>query len=365
MKICITSDIHFERVLLEEKGYENMLTYFKETLEYVKPDVFIIAGDLTDSRNLRFETPEASKLIEFVKEILDITSKFNIEVIVLKGTPSHDGDIVKNLSFITDKYKNFTHIEDMKKMYLHGLKFVFIPELYRPSINIFEKELSELVTPEHPVDIIVYHGMMDFAIPAVKQIDSKHNLSRSVVMNSSKMSKLASLIIGGHVHSFIKERNIYYTGRFINERGHSHMNDVYGIKYVEYNDRKFRIQNIENPYIITQKVIQIDLTKYSYDDEQIRKLMDIDKNDAIFEVIMSKKDGTKFKSWKSAYNPLYIKRIIVDKHNKEDNSNDTKVGLVTLTDIKSLLVDIYKDKFDEKLSEDVVSMIELGDDYDV
>lgn len=364
MKICITADIHFERVLVEEKGYENMLAYFKETLEYVKPDVFIIAGDLTDSRNLRFETPEASKLIEFVKEILDITSKFNIEVIVLKGTPSHDGDIVKNLSFITDKYKNFTHIEEMRKMYLFGLKFVFIPELYRPSINIFEKELSELVTPETPVDIIVYHGMMDFAIPAVKQIDSKHNLSRSVVMNSNKMSKLASLIIGGHVHSFIKERNIYYTGRFINERGHSHTNDIYGIKYVEYNDKKFRIQNINNPYIINQKVVQVDLTKYNYDDEFIRNLMNVDKNDTIFEVIMSKHNINKFKSWKSAYNPLYIKKNIIDKYNKDDNNNDVKVGLVTLTDIKSLLENIYKDKFDETLSDDVISMIELGDDYD-
>lgn len=364
MKICITSDIHFERVLKEENGYNNMVKYFKDTLEYIKPELFIIAGDLTDSRNLRFETPEANKLVEFMKTILDITQDINCELIVLKGTPSHDGDIVKNLKFVTDEYDNFLHIEEMCRKRIKGLDFVFIPEIYRPTEKIFMDELNAIVSEQDKANIIIFHGMFDFAIPAVKQIDSKHNLSRSVVMNSHKLSRLADLLIGGHVHSFINEKNIYYTGRFINERGHDHTRDVYGLKKIDYEKGRFRVINIDNPYVIKQKRVVIDLVKYNYDDEIIRSQMKGDPKDTIYEVIIDSKTSPKIKQWRSVYNPLYIKRTVLSTNsNNTQNDVNVDVGLVSNMDVKNLLTTIYKDKFGEKLDDTIIKMIELGDDY--
>lgn len=363
MKICITSDIHFERVLKEENGYNNMVKYFKQTLEYIKPELFVIAGDLTDSRNLRFETPEANSLVEFMKTILDITKNINCELIVLKGTPSHDGDIVKNLKFVTDEYTNFLHIENICKKRIMGLDFVFIPEVYRPTEKEFMEELNSIVTEDNKANIIIFHGMFDFAIPAVKQIDSKHNLSRSVVMNSHKISKLADLIIGGHVHSFINEKNIYYTGRFINERGHDHSKDMYGIKRIDYEKGRFRVINIDNPYVIKQKRVVIDLTKFNYDDEIIRSQMKGDPKDTIYEVIVDSKTSPKLKQWRSAYNPLYIKRTIVTSGTDITNDISVDAGLISNMDVKNLLTTIYKDKFGEPLEDKIIKMIELGDDY--
>lgn len=363
MKFCITSDVHFERVLRENEGFEHMIKYFKETLEYIKPDIFIIAGDLTDSRNLRFETPEAAKLVKFMQFLLEITKKNNIELVVLKGTPSHDGDIVKNLNVVTSRYNHFTYIDSICRLTLRGANFVFIPETYSPTYEDFELELHKYVNVNNKADVIVFHGMFDFAIPAVKQIDSKHNLSRSVVMNSSKISKYANIIIGGHVHSFIKEKNIYYTGRFINERGHNYKSDEYGIKYVKLTNDSFVVKNIDNPYVIKQDVVFIDLVNFNYDDENIRRKMIVNNiNDVIFHVRVSANDKERFKQWKSAYDPIYIKKENVKQADGDKLVQGVKIDTITETDILELLKTTYKRTYEEELTDDVIKMIENGDD---
>lgn len=369
MKICITSDVHFERVLHEPDGYDNMVKYFKETLEYIKPDVFIVAGDLTDSRNLRFETPEALKLTEFMEFLLKTTSDLKCECVILKGTPSHDGDIVKNLTPITSKYSNFIHIDTITRMCIRGVDFVFIPEIYSPTEDEFMSDLYQTVNVHNKCDIIVFHGMFDFAIPAVKQIDSKHNLSRSVVMNSAKISKLANLVIGGHVHAFMNERNIYYTGRFINERGQDH-NGTFGIKFIEYqDDKKFKIINVDNHYVIKMKSVNIDLVNYQYDDEKIRQASMNDPMSTIYRVYITDKSSVNFKNWKTAYSPVYIKRVVMNSTQSSSSTNGTGVdnmgSMVSNLDVKSLLRTIYKDKFGEELSDEIINLIEYGDDVNV
>lgn len=373
-RICITADIHFERVLREENGYENMVDYFCKSLNYIKPDMFVIAGDLTDSRNLRLETPEAGKLAEFVKIILDITSKNNIEVIFLKGTPSHDGDILKNLSFITDRYRNFTYVEDLSRQTIRGMDIVFIPELYRPTYTDFNTELTNVVTPNNKCDIIFFHGMFDFAISAVKQIDSKHNMSRTVVMNSSQISKMCNIAIGGHVHSFMHENNIWYVGRFINERGHNYMNDIYGMKYVVIDENNnYDIKNVDNDYLIKQDLSYVNLIKYTIDSDNVRRACAPYVNrmkDVIFYVKMNNTPEVKdaFKKWKETYKPMYVKKdmetvsnvIEIDGVNSVID-NRTELGVM---DFRNLLSTIYKDQYGEELSKDIIDMIEMGDDYE-
>ena len=372
-RICITADIHFERVLREENGYENMVDYFCKSISIIRPDIFIIAGDLTDSRNLRLETPEAGKLADFVKILLDVSKKNNVEVVVLKGTPSHDGDILKNLSFITDQYDNFTYVENLSRQTIRGMDIVFIPELYRPTYADFNTELTDVVNESSKCDIIVFHGMFDFAITAVKQIDSKHNMSRTVIMNSSHIGKMCKIAIGGHVHSYIHDNNIWYTGRFINERGHNYMNDVYGMKYLVIDDDKYTIKNIDNQYLIKQDLSYIDLTKYTIDSDNVRMACAqyIDRmKDVIFYVKMNNTPEVKnaFKKWKETYKPLYVKKDVETIGNmvEIDGVNsviDNRIDLGA-PEFRNLLSSIYKDQYGEELSNEILNMIELGDDYE-
>lgn len=368
-KICITADIHFERVLKEEDGYDNMVRYFKYNLECIKPDIFIIAGDLTDSRNLRFETPEAARLIDFMKEILDITKKYNIITILLKGTPSHDGEIAKNLTFLTDKYDNYIYVDSMSRGMVRGLNVLYIPEIYRPTYAEFNTELTDLVNESNKVDLIIFHGMFDFAINAVKQVDSKHNLSRSIVMDSSHLSKLCSIALGGHVHSYMSEKNIFYVGRFINERGHDYRNDTYGMKYVELNDGRYMIKNIDNPYVIKQDISYINLIKYDIDDENVRQACVPYINDpkkCIYYIIMDNSAICKerFKRWKDTYNPLYVRKVMQNKDSDLSVKTEKTAEITSNTDLRALLKDMYKTTYGEDLPDKIVDMIERGDDYE-
>lgn len=370
IKFAITADIHFERVLLEEDGFDNMVKYFVTTLKQNRPSIFFIAGDLTDSRNLRLETPETAKLTEFMQILLDTCKEINCEMVFLKGTPSHDGDIVKNLSFITDKYHNFTYVEDMKRMTIRGLDILFIPELYRPTYVEFNTELTNIVNPGNPVDVIVFHGMFDFAISAVRQIDSKHNLSRTVVMNSKEIGRLCKLAIGGHVHSFMSEGNIQYVGRFINERGHMADNDVYGIKIVEFQDSTYSIINITNPYRIIQEVVPVDLVKYEPEDEYIRRAcrsFEGRNKDVIYYVNLNNSSEVKarFKRFKEIYKPLYMKRnmnTVVEVNNLVEFGK--QIEIFSNDDMKKLIYDTYKQTYGEELDELYLKALELGDDWD-
>lgn len=371
IKFCITSDIHFERVLLEENGFENMVSYFRKTILYIKPSIFFIAGDLTDSRNLRLETPETAKLTEFVKILLDTCKSVNCELVILKGTPSHDGDIVKNLSFITDKYDNYTYVDEMSRMRIRGIDILFIPEMYRPTYAEFNTELTDKVNPGNPVDLIVFHGMFDFAISVVKQVDSKHNLSRTVVMNSKEVGALCKLAIGGHVHSFMNSDNVYYTGRFINERGHYYNGDTYGIKYVEVTEGKYSIRNVDNPYVIKQEVINIDLVNNEPDSESIRKLCHpfLDNmKDVIFYITVNQLSDTKdrLKKFKDIYKPLYIKRIkqIADEEENVQVEYGTQLEIFSNEDMRNMIAEAYKASYGTELDKEFLDMLELGDDYD-
>ena len=374
MKICITADIHFEKVLLEDDGFDNIKEYFVSKLNYIKPELFIIAGDFTDSRNLRLETPETAKLAKFLEILLATCNKLKTDMVIMKGTPSHDGDILKNLSMMTSKYSNYTYIDEITRIKLRGLDFVFIPEIYRPTYKQFDEELRAVVDYNSPADIIVFHGMFDFAIPQLMQRDSQHNLSRAVVMKSDDISRMARLVIGGHVHSCISKKNIFYTGRFINERGHSHDGDTYGMKLVTFDTktREYHIKNVHNAYLIKQVVIELDLTKHEPASEYVRSRCNMYQNspkDVIYHItITDNEEGRmRLKTFRDIYKPLYLKRSLINvKSNSKEEVTDAIVcETLTVEDLRNIIKETYKINYGEDIPNDILDMIELGDEYDM
>lgn len=217
-KILITSDLHYERIESEMRG--DILNHVIDSIVTIRPELFIIAGDTVDRSDLRVETDDFRDLIYFIKRVSEVCSDNNVRFIVLRGTPSHDGDVMKTIHNITC---GFEYIDEITYMKFESMSILFIPEPFYPSYEEFLNELNE-----KPVsDIVVFHGMVDFAIPQLRQTDSKFNLSRSIVMKGTDLEKRSLYCcIGGHVHSDIKNNNIYYTNRIINERGHSHTNGI-------------------------------------------------------------------------------------------------------------------------------------------
>ncbi len=97
MKILHTADLHYrDRDHDEiEKCVDSMISSAREE----NPDVIIIAGDITDSQNLKLDSRSAKTICRQISELADIAP-----MAIIIGTPSHDGKSAEILRFIKGKY---------------------------------------------------------------------------------------------------------------------------------------------------------------------------------------------------------------------------------------------------------------------
>lgn len=348
-RILITSDVHFER--LEQNMLPQIIGHIKDCIIKYKPEIFCIAGDTTDDANLRAESIEFINLVSFINEIADFCNKNNVAFIILRGTPSHDGNIIKNLISINE---NFIYVDEMCRKVIKDTSITFVPEMYYPTYEEFQKDLFDI--PKS--DVLIFHGMMDFAITALKQVDSKFNMGRSVIMNTQDIqSRVNLLAVGGHVHSDLSYENIYYTNRMINERGHVATDKGYGLKLVELHNDYYNYIRIENPNLIQHKIITLDFTKEDITDIMNKSKFD-DYSDKIFNIIM---DGSEFAKdnhwyWKKNIPAIYIKKTVLDlPENVHNIAYD--YTLVKTQDALDLLKKLYKDKYNETIPDEIINEI--------
>lgn len=357
-KILITADIHFET--LEMDKIDLYLDYFLTSIETYKPDIFCIAGDLVDDRNIKAESNEYQLLVDFIGKISDYCKKSNVTFIILKGTVSHDGEVVKNL-YINNK--SFIYIDNITTQIHKGMNILFIPEPYFSSYNEFYNVLNT-ARGDQKIDLVIFHGTVDFAIPQLKQIDSKYNLSRSIVMKSTDLKhNCKTLCIGGHIHTYIYNDNIYYANRFINQRGQYASLDTYGIKLVEINDSKYEVTNIVNPYIIKQKVVNIDLRDKSELDiiEFSNKYINQDQNNIIYNIIYNSDISDQrllVRKFQDLTNAKYIKRVKKNANIEVNKVNHKYKDNIHAVD---LLKEIYKNRYNEELDNKYIKILK-GDE---
>lgn len=353
-KILITADLHFERI--EDEFIDKIIDYIKASIEKYNPNIFCIAGDTVDDANLRAETTEFSRLVTFIDTIAKFCKEKNVMFIILRGTPSHDGKVVKNIHKILG---NFTYIDEMKSIDAQGISLLMIPELYYSKYELFKEDLDKL--PKS--DVVIFHGMMDFAIPALNQIDSKFNMGRSIVVNSIDfINKAKYCVVGGHVHSDISFKNIYYTNRIINERGHSAENKGYGLKLITLYEYDYKYEYIENPFIIKHKYVNLNFINDTIDVIMANSRYDSYDN-IIFNVYVDNSESTKYKYnlWRSSIPARFIKKI-------RDKTPDDKVYNMTKTVLKSqdalyILKTTYKERYEKDIPQYIINDI-IGSDFE-
>lgn len=347
-KILITSDLHFERI--EENIIPKLKNHIIETIEKYHPNIFCIAGDTVDDANLRAETSEFSNLVSFINDIAVFCKKVNTSFIILRGTPSHDGKVMENVHKIL---QNFIYIDEMKNIEIQGIKLLFVPELYYSKYELFQADLNKKTKS----DVLIFHGMMDFAIPALNQIDSKFNMGRSIVVTSNDfIQKVKYCVVGGHVHSDLSFKNIYYTNRIINERGHSAENKGYGLKLITLYEYDYKYEYIENPYLIKHEYINLDFINNTIDVLLANSRRDSYDN-VIFNVTVDGSESTKYKYniWKTTIPAKFIKKVNLKQTNEKEY-------IMTKTVLKSqdalhILKDIYKEKYNTEIPQHIIDNI--------
>lgn len=361
LKILITSDLHFEKLIMENQ--DRCLKFIKDTLEKEKPDIFIIAGDTSDSHNLKSGSEEMYHLIDFLKSCSIESSKRNTRFIIIRGTKGHDGEIIKNIhhSFNNTEYQ-FEYYDEPEILYYKDYSFLLLPELYFPQYNDFIKLMDNITISQIP-DVIIFHGMIDFAIPQLKQLNSQYNLSRSIVINSNDLKRYFRLCaVGGHVHAQIRHRDIFYTDSMINSFGDLNMNKGLGLIKL-FSKNNYTYETIQNPYNIIHKIEYIDFINTSLIEinshiEHLIKEYDINK--IVFKAKINSNPMvlSNYSSFIRKFNPRFIsKTIITDDAPVNEIISYKNKQTLSKDEIINMIIDISKNKYNRKLEQNLVNNV--------
>jgi len=366
MKFLVTSDIHFET--LDIMSVTDYINHMKSTLIDTKANALIFAGDTVDSRYLMIESRAYTALTYFLSEISKICIDNNITFIILKGTPSHDGEVIANV--INSHKINCTYIEYTQLKMIYNKKFLFIPELYYPKYEDFQRDMTNIMKDKP--DVIIFHGMFDFAIPALVQTDSVYGQSRTVIMQSEWfVDKVKYLSIGGHVHSFINYKNIYYTGRFCNSIGKEmHKEEDYGLKLVELFDNDYKITPIINPDLIRMTSVTYDLTDPDNVnlDYIISNAQEYDLQRTVFTLLFSEHPASKgmIVKFRQIIKPLYSRKSLNYKKTKNQLS-PSKINSLNeineIVDIPTMLEELYNKAYKKDIPKHIMEEI-VGDSHE-
>ena len=351
-RILMTADIHYERIPKDQRI--SFLRYLTGSIEEFLPDIFIIAGDTVDSRNLRAESDDFKEVTEFINSIAECCIRFGATFIILRGTPSHDGEVMQNItSFMGNKV---IYIDKICSKFIQDLAIGFIPELYYAKYEDFIKDLETEI--KFSQDVIIFHGMMNFAIPAVKQIDSRWDLHKNLVMNYKDVENYAkTIVIGGHVHEFMNMGKTFYTGRPISNVGEVTEGRIFGLQLVDIDTKanKYELNSIINKDVPLIRKATVDLIN-----DDIRELIEhfkkfnIDELKFIFVVDSNEATVNKQKEFMEVIKPKYYQV----KH-KVEVKEVVKLASDAIEDIDLLVHEFYKKKTNLDIPESLCKEIDL------
>ncbi len=237
IKILHTADWHYNDKDHDEirKCVDFMISSAREE----RPDLILIAGDITHSQNLKFDTMSARTICRQVSELADIAP-----VAIIIGTPSHDGKSAKILQYVRGKYQ--IHVsEKPEQMYLAGGRLyslnscpglnasdieAVITQIPTPTKQFFQEQNS-ITESDHDIAEALSHLFGAFGVTA-SSYACPHILSGHFQMGGAYISETqqlvgrdieistdqialanAHLICLGHIHKQQKiKNNIYYSG---------------------------------------------------------------------------------------------------------------------------------------------------------
>ena len=140
MKIIHFADIHARDKDIEE--IENNLNFLISSANKEKPDLFVIPGDVFDSKNIKMGSVTALKISELFLSLSDIAP-----IIICLGTDSHDGLVPKILKYIGDGGYSIYVSERPEQIAFYDGDFMSLEEWGKPG-NLPPTDLSHLYSPE-------------------------------------------------------------------------------------------------------------------------------------------------------------------------------------------------------------------------
>lgn len=128
MKIIHTADWHVKDSMIEEA--EKCLDFLVETAFKENPELVVIAGDLFDSQDIKLDSLSAKLVVRIVSELANICP-----VVIVTGTPSHDGNAPAILNYIKGDYPVWV-ADKPEQIYMIGGELTGELEGYPPDLVI-------------------------------------------------------------------------------------------------------------------------------------------------------------------------------------------------------------------------------------
>ena len=315
MKLINISDIHIGKK--DDMKLEKELDIF---LDYVKGnpcEVLTISGDLFD-RVLTANEYGTVMAINFIKNLLSITTEHGTAVRIIKGTRSHDFNQLDILKFIKKEVSEFYFniIERNSTEEINGVKFLYLPEEYPTDYDDFYKE-NLLSVEDKAYDIIIGHGMIDFIAFTGYEDDSENRVHGTPTHKADDLIRVTKgPIIFGHIHEKQEYKNkIYYTGSYSRYSFDTPSEKGFMVFDIDLEDTsKFKMEFIENTEAPTYAVIDIDKLD----------LTDIDDHIKYINELTSQYDFVKIKTGKKARLDIARKLTEADSSIKIQSVNKDK-----------------------------------------
>jgi hypothetical protein len=213
LKMASVSDIHLGNKRTPAREIvKNLRAAFPDNAETAELDLIVLAGDVFD----QLLTLNDSDLVEiklWIAYMLRLAVKYDIVIIVLKGTPSHDWDQSQLFVTINEVAKigaNLRYVKDISVEYEPTLDIWvgFVPDESAPTT---EQTLSQFKAAlkakgQDKVDLMVMHGQFEYQLPEHVKAP-KHSSAEYLALTRY-------IITIGHVHIYSNYERIYAQGSF-------------------------------------------------------------------------------------------------------------------------------------------------------
>ncbi|BAW19256.1 putative Nuclease SbcCD, D subunit [Ralstonia phage RP12] len=210
-RIASASDLHLGHGKNPpEEMVERLKAVFPRNAETAKLDVIVLAGDVYDHL-LNLPDHAVNVIDHWIIYMLRLCKAMDIQLWVLRGTPSHDRDQSERFELINrsmDIGCDLLYVDTLSIVWIpkFGINVLFVPDEWTDSAEKTLEEVHDLMRQRGiaKVDYAIMHGQFEYQLPPVVKAQ-KHS-------SSAYLKIVDKLIFIGHVHIHSKFDRIIAQG---------------------------------------------------------------------------------------------------------------------------------------------------------
>lgn len=213
LNYAVVSDIHLgHRHNSAERIIANLKIAFPRNAETAALDIIFIAGDIFDDV-LMFGEEDAGHCIRWIVYMLALCKEYDIHLVVLEGTPSHDRE--QSYNFVVQNEVNhigckLRYIKNLSIEYFQefDINVLMVPDELPGGVDKTLQDVKDLMRSKglEKIDIAIMHGQFDFQLPPHVHAP-KHNSTAYLALVTGNISI-------GHDHTFKELDRISAQGSF-------------------------------------------------------------------------------------------------------------------------------------------------------